>query len=60
MRETGTINRNIDNLLSQIGHTEEIVVCDAGFAIPSAVATVDISLAKNKPTVPEVLQERKN
>jgi D-ribose pyranase len=57
MRETGTINRDIDNLLSQLGHTDEIVVCDAGFAISSAVATVDISLAKNKPAVPEVLQE---
>ena len=57
MRETGTINRDIEDLLSQLGHTDEIIVCDAGFAIPLDVQTIDISLAKDKPTVPEVLQE---
>ena len=57
MRETGIINRDIEDLLSQLGHTDEIIVCDAGFAIPLDVQTIDISLAKDKPTVPEVLQE---
>jgi len=43
--------------LSTLGHTDEMIVCDAGFAIPAGVRTVDISLAENKPTVPEVLAE---
>ena len=57
MRETGTVNREISDVLSTLGHTDEMIVCDAGFAIPTGVRTVDISLTENKPTVPEVLAE---
>jgi len=57
MRETGIVNRDICDVLSGLGHTDELIVCDAGFAIPAGVRTVDISLGENKPTVPEVLSE---
>ena len=57
MRETGHVNREICDILSTLGHTDEVIVCDAGFAIPNGVRTIDISLAENKPTVPEVLAE---
>ena len=57
MRETGIVNREICDILSTLGHTDEMIVCDAGFAIPSGVRTIDISLAENRPTVPEVLAE---
>ena len=57
MRETGIVNGDICDVLSTLGHTDEMIVCDAGFAIPTGVRTVDISLAENKPTVPEVLAE---
>ncbi len=59
MRETGTINREISDVLSTMGHTDELIVCDAGFAIPSGVRTVDVSLAENKPTLIETLTELK-
>ena len=59
MRETGIVNRELCDVLSTLGHTDELIVCDAGFAIPLGVRTVDISLAENKPTVPEVLAELK-
>lgn len=59
MRETGIINREICDALSTLGHTDEIIVCDAGFAIPLGIRTIDISLGENKPTVPEVLAELK-
>jgi D-ribose pyranase len=59
MRETGTLNRDISDILSTLGHTDEMIVCDAGFAIPQGVRIVDISLAKDKPTVLELLAELK-
>lgn len=59
MKEVGTLNRGIAEIISMMGHTDEMVVCDAGFAIPLGVKTVDISLAENKPTVVEVLEELK-
>jgi D-ribose pyranase len=57
MRETGIVNREICDILSTLGHTDEMIVCDAGFAIPNGVRTVDISYGESKPTVPEVLAE---
>ncbi len=57
MRETGIINREISDVLSSLGHTDELIVCDAGFAIPVGTRTIDISYGENRPTVPEVLAE---
>ena len=59
MKETGIVNSQIAGVISMMGHTDELIVCDAGFAIPLGVRTVDISLAKDKPTVLEVLEELK-
>jgi D-ribose pyranase len=57
MRESGILNRDINDVLSTLGHTDEMIVCDAGFAIPAGIRTVDISYSENKPTVPEILRE---
>jgi len=57
MRETGFLNREISDVLSIMGHQDELIVCDAGFPIPAGVRTVDICLAKDKPTVLELLEE---
>ena len=57
MRETGVLNREISDVFSMMGHMDELIVCDAGFPIPLGVRTVDISLAKDKPTVLELLEE---
>ena len=60
MRETGTINNDISDVFSMMGHMDELIVCDAGFPIPLDVCTVDISLAKDKPTVLELLEVLKD
>jgi len=57
MRETGIVNREICDVFSMMGHMDELIVCDAGFPIPKDVPTVDVSLAENKPTVLELLEE---
>jgi len=59
MKETGCLNREITDVISAMGHMDEMIVCDAGFPIPLDVWTVDISLAKDKPTVLELLEELK-
>ena len=60
MRETGTINNDISDVFSMMGHMDELIVCDAGFPIPLDVCTIDISLAKDKPTVLELLDVLKD
>lgn len=57
MKEVGILNRDIAEIISMMGHTDEMIVCDAGFAIPLGVKSVDVSLAENKPTVIKVLEE---
>jgi D-ribose pyranase len=57
MKETGLLNQDVSEVISKMGHMDELIVCDAGFPIPLGVRTVDISLAKDQPTVIELLEE---
>jgi D-ribose pyranase len=59
VKEIGIINRGLAKILSDQGHQDLLMVSDAGFAIPSGVETIDISLSENKPMVLEVLTELK-
>ena len=59
MKEVGPLNADLSDVISRLGHRDEMIVCDAGFAIPQGVKTVDLSLAKDKPTVTELLDELK-
>ena len=53
----GILNRGLAQAVARQGHGDQLLVCDAGFAIPDGVEVVDLSLAVNKPTVEEVLAE---
>lgn len=55
MKEIGLLNSDIADVISRLGHMDEVIVCDAGFPIPLGVRTVDLALAVNRPTVTEVL-----
>ncbi len=57
MKEQGMINREISKLISEQGHTDLLMVCDAGFAIPNGVKVVDLSYGVNKPMVVDFLKE---
>jgi D-ribose pyranase len=57
MYEGGCLNRDIVHHLSLQGHTDRFMVCDAGFAIPASVPTVDVSIAKDNPTINIVVAE---
>jgi len=57
MKEIGIINRGIAAAISKQGHTDLLMVVDAGFAIPLGVEVIDISLGENKPMVLEILAE---
>ncbi len=53
----GILNRGLAKAVARQGHGDQLLVCDAGFAIPDGVEVVDLSLSVNKPTVEEVLAE---
>lgn len=60
MKETGILNRDLAALLSEQGHMDTMIVCDAGFPIPEGIPVVDLSLKNNVPKVIDVLEELKN
>ncbi len=53
----GLLNRGLASAVARQGHGDEMIICDAGFAIPDGVEVVDLSLAENLPTVETVLSE---
>ncbi len=57
MKETGILNRDLAELLSAQGHQDQMMICDAGFAIPEEIRVVDLSLKKNDPLIDQVLEE---
>lgn len=57
MTETGILNREIAAQLSRLGHTDMLLIADAGLAIPEGTTVIDLSLKPGVPTAVEVLQE---
>lgn len=54
MYKTGILNSEISKLLSDLGHTDEIMIADCGLPIPEGVKKIDIALAFGKPSFLEV------
>lgn len=56
MTETGILNREIAAEMAKMGHTDKMLIADAGLAIPNTTKVIDLSLAKDIPTAVEVLK----
>jgi D-ribose pyranase len=56
MTETGILNRDITAEMAKMGHTDKLLIADAGLAIPNSTRVIDISLDKNVPTAVETLK----
>jgi D-ribose pyranase len=56
MRKTGgVLNAQLSRVLSEVGHTDTIVVTDAGLPIPLTVERVDLALVPGQPPFLAVL-----
>ena len=55
MTETGILNRDIAAELARMGHTDRLLIADAGLTIPDSTRVIDLSLAENVPTAVDVL-----
>ncbi len=56
MVETGLLNRDIVAELAKMGHTDRILIADAGLAIPNTTKVIDVSLDVDVPTTIDVLK----
>ena len=56
MKKGGILNKDLNALIGELGHGDVIIVCDAGFAIPSGKRRIELALEKDSPTVLRVLE----
>ncbi|WP_414052998.1 D-ribose pyranase [Macrococcus animalis] len=57
MYKTGTLNSEISKVLSDLGHTDEIVIGDCGLPVPEGIKKIDLALVKGLPSFIDVLTE---
>jgi D-ribose pyranase len=55
MKREGIINASLLGYMGRLGHTDLLVVCDAGLPIPSGPAVVDLAFRFGVPAFEEVL-----
>jgi D-ribose pyranase len=55
LKRAGIINANLAGALGRLGHTDLVVVCDAGLPIPQGPAVVDLAFMFGVPAFETVL-----
>ncbi len=55
MKKNGILNAELSRIVASMGHTDRLVVCDAGLPIPSGHVVVDLALTVNIPRFMETL-----
>ena len=56
MKKIGLLNRELSRVVASLGHTDVLVVADAGLPVPPGVACVDLAVVCGLPPVLEVLR----
>lgn len=56
MKKSSLLNSDISYLVSTLGHTDEVTVCDAGLPIPSHVERIDLALTHGVPSFIETVR----
>lgn len=56
MKKTGIINQPISSVVSGLGHTDRLIVADAGLPIPDDVTRIDLALKEGVPSFLETLE----
>lgn len=56
MKKNGLLNSEISKVLSEMGHTDTIVIADCGLPIPKEVKRIDLALKLGRPSFLEVLE----
>lgn len=55
MKKSGILNRQLAGALAGLGHTDLVMICDAGLPIPAGIEAVDLAFRAGTPSFAEVL-----
>lgn len=56
MKKTGILNQPISNIIAGMGHTDTLVIADAGLPIPTESKRIDLALAEGIPSFLDTLR----
>ncbi len=56
MRRNGILNSSLIYAIAKLGHTQRIVICDAGMPLPFDAEVIDLSLVPGVPSFVQVLE----
>ena len=56
MKKIGILNQPIASLIAGLGHSDMVVVCDAGLPIPPGVTRIDLALTEGIPTFAQTVE----
>jgi D-ribose pyranase len=51
MKKTRLINHHVSDVIARIGHTQRLIICDAGFPVPLHVERIDLAITPGLPSV---------
>lgn len=55
MKKGVLLNSDVSAVISRLGHTDQIAICDAGLPIPAVTPRIDLALTKGVPTFLQVV-----
>jgi D-ribose pyranase len=56
MKKSRILNKYLNIAIADLGHTDQIIIADAGFPIPSDAQRVDLALEQDVPSIAQVLE----
>jgi len=56
MKKDGILNRELAGRVAALGHSDCVMICDAGFPIPEGKPTVDLALTAGVPSFDDCLR----
>lgn len=56
MKRTGILNADLSRVIATLGHTDILLVCDAGFPIPRDATRIDLAIAEDLPRLETILE----
>jgi len=56
MKKGSVLNSDISLVISRLGHTDTLVVCDAGLPVPRSTQRIDMALTQGVPSFMQVLE----
>lgn len=56
MKKGRILNKELNETIAGLGHTDLVIICDAGFPIPDHVKRIDLALQKDDPDIVKILE----